>query len=305
MLRYVRNQPPDFSAQGMLLQYQGRCYYPSIIHSAVGQDRPIGDLDTFREHQHNLYHIVVYMKSHGAFSFEGQIIEAPPGTIVCISPMQRHDFVTYRENVIYSEVTFSLETPQEQTLGITFETLLQYYVGLSLTLKPWQTAPLETAHALESLILEITDHARSGADISTYCCQRSLARLFDTLIWSCAEFSLPSQHIDERMVKVKHYIDQHYTEVLSIHELAALANISKGYLFRAFKKAYGQSPLSYQQQLRIEAAKTLLRATALRCHEVAIRCGYDNIQFFHRLFKRETGFTPGHYRKKSMGSAKM
>lgn len=80
--------------------------------------------------------------------------------------------------------------------------------------------------------------------------------------------------------------------------------MSTGDLFRAFKKAYGQPPLAYQQQLRLEAAKTLLRATALRCHEVAIRCGYGNIQFFHRLLKRATGVPPGQYRKQSTGSAR-
>ena len=68
-------------------------------------------------------------------------------------------------------------------------------------------------------------------------------------------------------------------------------------------RAIGQAETfrAYQQRLRLEAAKTLLRATALRCHEVAVRCGYENIQFFHRLFKRTTGLTPGQYRKQSTG----
>jgi AraC-like DNA-binding protein len=35
---------------------------------------------------------------------------------------------------------------------------------------------------------------------------------------------------------------------------------------------------------------------------VALRCGYENIQFFHRLFKRATGLTPGQYRKQSTGA---
>lgn len=302
MLRYVRNQPPTFHASALLIQHEGRCYHPCIQHTAVGQDRPIGQAETFREHQHNLYHVVVFMKSHGAFSYEGQVIEAEPGTVVCISPGQNHDFVTYREHAVYSEVTFSLETSTAQILDVPFVEILQRYAGLSLQLDPCQTLSLETAHQLESLILDITDHARSGADIANYCCQRSLARLFDSLIWSCAMVSQTGAPIDERLVKVKQFIDHHYTEVITADSLASLANMSKGYLFRAFKKAYAQPPATYQQQLRLEAAKTLLRATALRCHEVALRCGYENIQFFHRLFKRATGLTPGQYRKQSTRS---
>lgn len=299
MLRYVRNQPPDFSAQGLLIQHQGECYFPSIHHTAVGQDRPIGTAETFREHKHNLYHVLVYMKAKGAFSLEGRLIEVVPGTIVCVSPGQRHDFVTHRRRAVYSEVTFSLETPEENILDIPFEALLQKYVGLPLKLPPWCLTSVDTTHQLESLIQEMTDHARAGVDLTTYCCQRSLARLFDSLVWACAEFEQPAFPIDERLMKVKRYIDIHYAEPICADKLAVLASMSKGYLFRAFRKAYGQAPLAYQQQLRLEAAKTLLRATALRCHEVALRCGYNNIQFFHRLFKRQVGMTPGQFRKHS------
>lgn len=303
MLRYVRNQPPALAAQALLIQHDGRCYSPCIQHTAVGQDRPIGQDETFREHRHNLYHIVVFMKSHGAFSFEGQVLEAGPGTVVCISPGQNHDFVTYRQHTVYSEVTFSLETSTGRILDLPLIEVLQHYAGLPLQLQPCQTVSLETAHQLESLIQEMTDHARSGADIAEYCCQRSLARLFDCLIWSCTKVTQMSAPIDGRLVRVKQFVDRHYTEVITADHLASLANMSKGYLFRAFKKAYGLPPATYQQQLRLEAAKTLLRATALRCHEVSLRCGYDNIQFFHRLFKRNTGLTPGQYRRQHTGAA--
>jgi len=98
-------------------------------------------------------------------------------------------------------------------------------------------------------------------------------------------------------VVVRQFIEKNYADPIAVDDLASLAGVSRGYLFRAFKGAFGQSPLAYQQQLRLEAAKTLLRATALRCQEVARRCGYDNSQFFCRLFKRATGHTPSRYRK--------
>jgi hypothetical protein len=181
MLRYVRNQPPGFSAQALVIHAQGQIYYPCIHHTAVGQNRPIGQAETFREHAHDLYHIVVYMKSQGAFLLDNQRVEATPGMIACVSPGQRHDFVSFRQQAVYSEVTFSFETEQGRVLDASFAELLQHYVGTSLTMQPWQQATLEKAGQLESLILQITDHAQSGAPIAPYCCQRSLARLLDTL----------------------------------------------------------------------------------------------------------------------------
>jgi len=116
MFRFVRTQKTDFLAQALTITHDRQCFYPCIHHTTVGQDRPVGQVETFREHRHNLYHIVVYTRSEGAFSCEGQTIEAGPGTVVCISPGQWHDFVSHRRQSVYSEVTFSFETPEGRVL---------------------------------------------------------------------------------------------------------------------------------------------------------------------------------------------
>jgi AraC-like DNA-binding protein len=297
MFRYVRSQKTDSSAQALTIFHDQQCFYTYIHHTAVGQDRPLGQAETFREHRHNLYHVVVYTRSHGAFSYQGKIVDATAGTVVCVSPGHWHDFVTYRGQAVYSEVTFSFETLEGRVLEVPFERLLQMLTGLGLTLKPWQTIAPERAKHLESLILRITDHVRSGSDTAAYCSQVSLANLLDALIWACAELPKSASGADERLVAVRQFIEKNYADAIAVDELASLAGMSKGYLFRAFKAAFGQPPLTYQQQLRLEAAKTLLRATALRCREVALRCGYENSQFFCRLFKRATGVSPGRFRK--------
>lgn len=297
MFRYVQSQKMDWLAQALTIYHDQRCYYTCIHHTAVGQDRPMGQADTFREHRHNLYHIVVYTGSRGAFSYQGKIVEATAGTVVCVSPGDWHDFVTRRGQAVYSEVTFSFEAQDGRILEVPFERLLQMFTGLALTLKPWQTVAPDRAKHIESLILRITDHVRSTSETASYCSQISLANLFDALVWTCAELPKSSSEADERLETVRQFIEKNYADSIAVDELASMAGMSKGYLFRAFKSAFGQPPLAYQQQLRLEAAKTLLRATAFRCREVALRCGYENSQFFCRLFKRTTGLTPGRFRK--------
>lgn len=302
MFRYVRNQPLRFSAHALIIPYEDGYFYPCIHHITIGQDRAVGHVETFREHQHDdLYHIVVYTQAKGGFSIEGKVIEATPGTIVCTSPGQRHDFVTHRKNAVYSEITLSFETPTGHTLAMGFEALLRCYSGIPIRFGTWHTIEPDKMSQLENLLIQISDHARSGSATAEYSCQRGLARLLDTLIWSCTSFPEHTIHTDERLVKVRQYIEQHFTDVITVDALAATAKISKGYLFRSFKKAYNMSPMAYQQQLRLEAAKTLLRATELRCNEVAGRCGYHNVQFFHRVFKKVIGVTPRQYRQQSIG----
>ena len=63
-----------------------------------------------------------------------------------------------------------------------------------------------------------------------------------------------------------------------------------------FTRTFRVSPITYQQNLRLEAAQTLLRSTPLRCNEIAHRIGYTNVYYFHRLLKKKTGLTPRQYR---------
>jgi AraC-like DNA-binding protein len=96
---------------------------------------------------------------------------------------------------------------------------------------------------------------------------------------------------------VRLWIEQHYLEPVSMEQAARIAGVSKSYFFRGFKKTFSITPLAYQQKLRLEAAKTLLRATSLTCSQVADRAGFTDVFFFHRIFKKSTGQTPRQYRQ--------
>jgi len=305
MIRYVRIKSQDCNPQALALNDRGVAYYPRVHHTAIGQDRAIGQTETLRAHKHNLYHVVVYMKGKGACLVNKEKVEAEPGRIVLVSPGQWHDFVTHRHSTVYSEVTFSFESETDQVLTVSFERLLQLYTGVSLELSPFHLGTPEASHQLNALILQLTDQAKGDDRITDYCIQQDLAKILDWIVWSCTSFNESTPKTDTRLVKVKRFLETNYAQALTIEQIADIAGLSKGYLFRAFRKAYGLPPLAYHKQLRIEAAKTLLRSTMLRCYEVGLRCGYENIPLFHRMFKAATGMTPGQFRKQIQGDLKI
>lgn len=96
---------------------------------------------------------------------------------------------------------------------------------------------------------------------------------------------------------VKDYIDQHYTEKISLDALAQIFYINKFYLTRVFKMNYGISINSYIQQLRITQAKHLLRFSALSVQMIAQECGIDDANYFSRMFKKIEGVPPGEFRR--------
>ncbi|MEN6309806.1 MAG: AraC family transcriptional regulator [Anaerohalosphaeraceae bacterium] len=300
MLRYVKIQNRLTNCQLLAIQEQGQVFYPSLHHTAIHQDAPVGDRKTFCEHIHDLYHLVLYTRHQGGYSRYGKIIPTIPGTLILVWPGQPHDFVTYRKSAVYSEITFSYESETGKTLCTSFDQLLSLYSGLPTSLGDHLQLSEEKMNHLNAILIQLTDFANSSSEYFYYLRQKTLGRIFDFLVDFSQQQKSVSEPQDYRIHQAKSYIESHYTEPLSIEALAKSVGMSKGYFFRRFKQTFQLSPSMYQQQLRMEAAKTLLRCSHLQGKEIAARCGYENPFFFCRVFKKYTGLTPLCFRKKSI-----
>lgn len=93
------------------------------------------------------------------------------------------------------------------------------------------------------------------------------------------------------------YIRKHFTEDLTLPQLAENVHFSASYLSAQIKKKTGMSYINYISLLRMEYADQLLTGTNLKVSEVAARCGYHDNSYFNRIFCRKYGTTPEQYRK--------
>jgi AraC-like DNA-binding protein len=92
------------------------------------------------------------------------------------------------------------------------------------------------------------------------------------------------------------YLRERYAHPVALDELAFQVGLNKYYLVRAFRKATGVPPHSYQLQLRVARAKTLL-AAGLPATEVAATLGFADQSHFVRTFHRFFGISPGRYQR--------
>jgi len=100
-----------------------------------------------------------------------------------------------------------------------------------------------------------------------------------------------------KVMQIQEYIKQHFNQHLDIATLAIQVNISHSHLFTIFKKQTGYSPIAYLARFRIDRASDLLTTTTLRLKEIAIRVGYNDSQYFSRVFKLITGRPPKEFRR--------
>ena len=98
------------------------------------------------------------------------------------------------------------------------------------------------------------------------------------------------------LVEIKKYLDDHYTEKITLDGLAEKFFINKCYLTRIFKEAYGTTINTYIKSLRITKAKQCLRFTEMSIEEIGVTVGMEDVNYFSRLFRKVEGISPTEYR---------
>ena len=96
------------------------------------------------------------------------------------------------------------------------------------------------------------------------------------------------------------YIYSHYSEEITLNDLALITHLSLAELSRSFKKTIGISPMLYIMNYRIRIASNLLEFSDKSITEIAYECGFSSSNYFTICFKRIVGITPKEFKKQKM-----
>lgn len=99
-----------------------------------------------------------------------------------------------------------------------------------------------------------------------------------------------------RVQKVKEYINNYYSRVLSTEEIASHVGMSASAFSRFFKLRTGKTLVDYIVDIRIGVAARALVDSSQTVSEVCYNCGFNNISNFNRAFKMRKGMTPSEFR---------
>ncbi|MDR0301954.1 MAG: helix-turn-helix domain-containing protein [Treponema sp.] len=97
--------------------------------------------------------------------------------------------------------------------------------------------------------------------------------------------------------KAERYIWENYTKKIGLQEIADAAGLSASYFSTIFKEEMGENLSNYLNRLRVEKAAGMLVSTNMSISEIAAICGFEDQSWFSKIFKNNTGFTPGKYRE--------
>ena len=101
----------------------------------------------------------------------------------------------------------------------------------------------------------------------------------------------PSYH---KFLKARDYIEEQYKDIISLEEIAEYSDLSESYLSAMFRRYLSCSPVRYQIDRRLMAARLLL-AKGRSVSDVAAEVGFNSLHYFSRIFKKHVGLPPSEF----------
>ncbi|MEN6618839.1 MAG: AraC family transcriptional regulator [Rikenellaceae bacterium] len=126
------------------------------------------------------------------------------------------------------------------------------------------------------------------------------ARSLASSSFACAERNPESR----RVRKVKEYINQHFNQDIRLSQLADIAGMTPVSFSRFFKLRTGKNLSDYIIDIRLGFASRMLVDSTKSISEICYECGFNNLSYYNRIFKKKKGMTPkvfrSYYRKNKL-----
>lgn len=103
------------------------------------------------------------------------------------------------------------------------------------------------------------------------------------------------RHEESTILRAKKYIETHLAENFSIEDVARSVFLNRSYFSREFKQATGENVIDYVIKCRMDRAVELLLESRHSTAEISALCGYTDLKYFQRSFKKHTGYTVREY----------
>ena len=212
--------------------------------------------------------------------FTGERFNIKEGDVLFLSPYTAYSIITEKEFKHYT-VNFDIHGESSN-----LDSLTQPYYLL-------QEKNMEQIERLFKKLIGIWDLKKAGYNMRATGCLYELIDIF------YFDYFIRHNAVSyQRLIPAKEYIEQHFDQSITLEHLAFLSSMSVTNFRREWKKLHTETPLQYRDSIRIHYAKEYLNSGYYTISEIAGKCGFEDVSYFVRFFKKQTGLTPGEFKKK-------
>lgn len=242
-------------------------------------------------HWHNDFEFSYVIKGHMMYSVNGEAIELNEGDMIFINSARLHyGYWEKKEECEFLCVLFSPEL-----LSAVPEKLIVQLAGKDappyIILHNEDKSDKILIEKLESLN-KFCESPKEGYELSvvTRCYE-----IAEYLYRHCAEktdYNTPDSRGLTELHSIIGYIQGHYTEKISICDIAEAGRVCRSRCFELFKEYIGKTPFDYLNEYRISKSIDMLKNTDMNITEIALHCGFGSSSYFAEVFRKHIGQSP-------------
>lgn len=244
-----------------------------------------------KPHSHNHIEIAYIISGKSIFNIDDKQYEVKEGDLVIINPYQNHSgLITEPENpsveFFIGFTDFQFENMEKNTL------FKNYYPVIS-------TSPSTRKYFLN--LIDAIIHENSQNKFGKYFMLKTYLVQFILLVVreKNNEIDFSNETAKAKVSKeISEYFHKHYSEKISLEQIAKNMYLSPFYISKIFKEEIGDTPINYLIKIRLEHAKELLlNHQNLNIKQISSIVGYEDAYYFSKLFKKYYGASPAEFKK--------
>lgn len=240
----------------------------------------------YPRHSHDYYVIAVVERGRQSFTHRGEKHFTGPGGIILINPGAVHTGEAADAGGFEMRCLYPTAVHME---AVAFE-----LAGRHLQLPFFRDVRVDHLWARDNIVAL---HRAMTGPASVLECESRFTWTLAELVKRYADLHVAEQALGRERTTIQRaraYIDERFSEPISLSELAGHVSLSPYYLLRAFRAELGMPPHAYQESLRIGQAQGLIQA-GHPLAQVAAEVGFSSQSHLTHRFKQIIGVTPGQY----------
>jgi len=233
----------------------------------------------------NMYLILITVSGEGVYRDKTDAYPLKPGSALVLDCGMSHEYHAVSGGWEFKYIHFRGSGSREFT---------ERY---SPVIRISEKACTAVLHEIDCIMDELTEtDTVSDAKLSA----RLSAHVYTAMMRIEEGSAYDSSEAEENIAavnKIRQYMDRHFSENISMAQLAAMHYMTRPYFQELFRRTYGVTPHAYLTARRLERAKKLLTDTPFSVSQIAEQTGYTDSSAFTRTFVRHCGMTPSKYRQ--------
>lgn len=253
-------------------------------------------------HWHNEIEITLILKGMAEYKIDFSTYKVKEGDIVIISPESLHSINKINNcEMDWTTIVFNLDLLKSSfTDGCSLN-----YIAPILNKNYKLPTIIDSKNPGYSSIYSIIENILSTYDKKDIAYELELKSMLFILFANFYKYEYVHKEnninelafdLQEKIKAILNYIQENYDRDISIEEVASLCDFSEYHFMRFFKKYVGTSCLKYINNYRLEKAAELLKSNNSSITEISLDCGFNNLSYFNKLFKRKYHLTPREFR---------